>query len=121
MKVLLERQDVDPNRPDKYDQTPLLFAALNGYEGVVKLLLERADVDPNCPDGDGQTPLVNAAIKGCKGVVKLLLERRDVDPNCPDKNDRTALVWAANVIYGDVALCRDVAHHDNHRNIKCKF
>ena len=94
-KLLLGREDTDPNCPDKYDQTPLFCAAINGHEGVVKLLLGREDTDPNCPDRDDQIPLRCAAANGHEGVVKLLLGREDVDPNCTDKYDQTPLLCAA--------------------------
>ena len=50
MKLMLGREDVDPNRADKYDETPLGWAAIYGHEAVVRLLVEREDVDPNRPD-----------------------------------------------------------------------
>jgi len=34
VKLLLEREDVDPDRPDKQASTPLSWAAGNGYEGL---------------------------------------------------------------------------------------
>ena len=94
-KILLGREDVDPNHPDKQEETPLGRAAINGHEGVVKLLLEREDVDPNHPDKQEETPLGWAAIYRHEGVVKLLLRREDVDPNRPDVNGRTPLGCAA--------------------------
>jgi len=78
VKLLLEREDVVSNRPDKYDQIPLRRAAFKGPEGVVKLLSERRDVDLNSPDADAITPFWWAAGKGYEGVTKLLLEREDV-------------------------------------------
>ena len=46
MKMPLERDYVDPDKSDSNGWTPLLWAALNGQEGVAKLLLERDDVNP---------------------------------------------------------------------------
>ena len=57
MKLLLEREDVNPDSPDNRGKTPLSLAAENGHDGVVKLLLEREDVSPDRPDNYGQTPL----------------------------------------------------------------
>ena len=34
VKILLEQDDVDPDRPSQYGQTPLLCAGRNGHEGV---------------------------------------------------------------------------------------
>ena len=95
VKLLLGREDVDPNRPDHDGNAPLRCAAGNGHEGVVKLLLGRGDVDPNRPDKYDQTPLGCAASSGHEGIVKLLLVREDVDPSRPDGDDRTPLVCAA--------------------------
>ena len=69
---------VNPNRPDKYGQTPIFLAAERGHEGVVKLLLERQDVKPDLTDRYGFTPLLYAMSMGHEGVVKLLLGRKDV-------------------------------------------
>ena len=98
VKVLLEREDVNPNTADtKYGRTPLWWAAKNGNEGLVKILLEREDVNPNRADAEyGQTPLSWAAENGDEGVVKMLLQRHDVDPNQADtKYGQTPLSWAA--------------------------
>jgi len=46
VKILLGRDDVNPNKPDKRRQIPLLCAALRGHEGVVKILIEGDDVHP---------------------------------------------------------------------------
>jgi len=63
VKLLLEREEVNPDRPSRRGQlppkdsqgsrTPLSYAAEGGYEGVVKLLLEREEVNPDKPDNDG--------------------------------------------------------------------
>ena len=61
MKILLGRDDVDPNQPGGCGQTPPFCAAVNALEGVVKLLLGWDDVSPDKPDIYGQTPLWRAA------------------------------------------------------------
>ena len=83
VKMLLEREDIDPDQADsKRGQTPLVWAAQNGHDGVVKMLLERGDVNPDHIDTRyGRTPLSWAAENGHKGVVKMLLEREDVNPD----------------------------------------
>lgn len=73
MKLLLERIDINPDFPDAvFDQTPLLWAARNGREGVAELLLERKGVDPNSLSKSGQTPLTLAAENGHDRVIELL-------------------------------------------------
>jgi len=47
VKVLLEREDVDPNHLDNHDRTPLGRAAISGHEGIVNLLQKRDIVIPN--------------------------------------------------------------------------
>ena len=95
VKLLLELEDVDPDRPDNQGSTPLSWAAYHGHEGVAQLLLGQKDVDPDMPDEQDSTPLSWAANNGHDGVVKILLEREDVDPNRPDENNQTPLACAA--------------------------
>jgi len=84
VKLLLERGEVNPDKPEQRGRTPLSHAAGRGYEAVVKLLLEREEVNLDEPDkcseslsryGDtvgGRTPLSYAAGRGHEGVVKTL-------------------------------------------------
>jgi len=95
VKVLLGRDDVNPDKPNTGGRTPLSCAAYMGHEGVVKILLGRDDVDPNKPDDGGETPLLWAAYKGHEEVVEILLGRDDVDPNKPEPSGETPLWWAA--------------------------
>ena len=50
MRTLLRRDDVNPDKPDSSGQTPLLCAAENGHEEVVRMLLGRGDVNPDGED-----------------------------------------------------------------------
>jgi len=47
VKLLLERNDINPNKTDEYDHTSLWWAAEEGHEGIVKLLLGRDDANPD--------------------------------------------------------------------------
>ena len=80
VKMLLERQDVNPDHADpKSSRTPLMWAAIMGHEEIVKMLLEREDINPNCEDTEyGRMPRSWAAEYQHEGVVKILLERNDV-------------------------------------------
>ena len=89
VKILLGWEEVNPDKPDDNDQTPLSRAASRGHEGVVKILLEREEVNPNKPDEYGDTPLSCAAWQGHEGVVKMLLEREEVNPNTLDEDGDT--------------------------------
>jgi ankyrin repeat protein len=60
--------------PRYHRQDPILWAAENGYKGVVKLLLEKgANIETK--GNNGQNPLSWAAKNGHEGTVKLLLQR----------------------------------------------
>ena len=91
---LVEVGGCDTNQKDCVGNTPLLWAAENGHEGVVKMLLERDEVNPNKPDNHGQTPLHPAVVNGHEGAVKLLLGRDDINPNKPDDRGYTPLDYA---------------------------
>ena len=91
VKILLEREEVNPDKPDSDGRTPLSFAAEDGHEGVVKILLGRGEVNPDGPDNEGRRPLSFAAKYGREGVVKILLGREEVNPDKPDHDGRTPL------------------------------
>lgn len=83
------------DRRDISGRTPLLWAAGNGHEAVMKLLLARKDVSVNSEDEGSRSPLSWAAGNGHEAVVKLLLARKDIQVNSEDKSGRTPLLWAA--------------------------
>ena len=95
VKILLGREDVNPEKSNTFRQSPLCFAAENGHEGVVKILLGRSDVNSERRTLMGETPLFLAAGNGHQGVVKILLGRDDVNPDTPCFMGRTPLCHAA--------------------------
>ena len=95
VKVLLEREGVDPHIVDRWDTTLLVMAARGGHEGIVEMLLERNNVNPNTMDEDGRTPLSLAAQFGHGEIVRMLLKRNEVHPDATDEGGRTPLSWAA--------------------------
>jgi len=51
-ELLLQRQTVDPDKPDGYfHRTALAWAAVKGHGGIVSLLLGRASIRPDGTDG----------------------------------------------------------------------
>ena len=72
MKILLGRDDIDPNKLDIAGETPLWRAAAHGHEGVVKILLEQDDVDPDKQGNFLRTPFSRAYEWGHAGVIALL-------------------------------------------------
>ena len=94
LNVVRGKTYVDPNWLDKCGQAPILLAAGEGHEAVVKLLLGRKDVKSDKPDIKGRTPLFCAARNGHEGVVKILLKRDDIDPNRLGEYVKTPLYCA---------------------------
>jgi len=95
VKILLGREEVNPDKPDIEGLTPLSLASWNGHEQVVGILLGREEVNPDKPGNYGRTPLSYAASDGHDGVVKMLLGRNGVNPNKPNNDGRTPLSYAA--------------------------
>ena len=87
---------------DADGQTPLVHAAFEGHEAVVRLLVERGEVDADSKDNDGRTPLSRAASAGHEAVVRLLVEREDVDAESRDNHGWTPLAHAASAGHGAV-------------------
>jgi ankyrin repeat protein len=104
MKVLLERDDIDPNCPGKDGRTALSLAAEKGHVAIVQQLLASRKVRVNVGDADdGQTPLHWAAKLGRDEIVKLLLKRRSVDLNARDLDGTPAWKLAKDCGYRGIA------------------
>ena len=73
MKLLLET-GADLEAKDICGETPLIRAARNGHEAVVKLLLEEG-AKLEARDICGETPLIWAARNKHKAIVELLKNR----------------------------------------------
>ena len=86
---------VDVDSEDMYGQTPLSWAAGEGYEAVVKLLVDTGKVDVGSSDRGGRTPLLWAAAGGHEAVVKLLVDTGKVKVDSKDGAGQTPLSWAA--------------------------
>ncbi|KAN0081856.1 Ankyrin repeat-containing domain protein [Elaphomyces granulatus] len=99
IKVLLDRDGINPNIPDDTGRTPLFWASCGSLEAV-NLLLGKEGIDPNARNKHGLTPLANA----CKGhlnteatsIVRSLLSHCNTDPNIFDNKGVTALIKAMN-------------------------
>ena len=62
----------NPNTPNKFGRTPILYAACNGHTEIVKILAPLTD-NPNAPNKDGLTPSYMAASRGHTEIVNILI------------------------------------------------
>ncbi len=96
------RGGTEVNCRDKDGLTPLVWAAIQGHEEVVKLLLERG-ADLEAKNHNGDTALMWASVMGHKDVVNFMLDRgANADLGEP-KSEVTALMAAAAKGHADVA------------------
>jgi len=78
---LIRTKRWDLNQRDSMGLTPLMWAARQGREEVVKLLLQQKHIQPDMPDERyGRTALSWAARGGHEGVVRLFLGLLFVNP-----------------------------------------
>ena len=85
------------NVEDSEGNTPLHFAAWDGYTGVVAELLKVPGIDINKRrQSDGMSALFNAAANGHTEVVQMLLRADGILPNVRDNQSNTPLHAAAN-------------------------
>ncbi|KFY04816.1 hypothetical protein O988_00497, partial [Pseudogymnoascus sp. VKM F-3808] len=78
LRRLFKGNAVNTNEIDEEGRTPLLLAARDGHEAIVKSLLNSDIVNIDSKDSHGRTPLSCfswAAENGHEGVVKLLLDK----------------------------------------------
>ncbi|KAL1988820.1 hypothetical protein VTN96DRAFT_7704 [Rasamsonia emersonii] len=81
---------------DDKERTPLILAAKEGHDGIVKLLLDHSEADAKATDEDGWTALHSAVTGGHDKVVDVLLESiSKIDINARDSSGFTALHQAA--------------------------
>ena len=78
--MLLELNDINPNKLDLLRETPLGWASEEGHEGIMRMLLERNNVDPNEPNLFRETPLLAASMNGHEGVVRMLRGWNNANP-----------------------------------------
>lgn len=96
VRLLLEYEQVNPNKHSPLYRTPLIQAVVKGDAEVVQLLLNTGRVDPNCNDHpDGRTALMLAAFYGYTEIMEILLPATELNIEAKDKCGMTALACAA--------------------------
>jgi len=107
--------------------TPLVCAARNGQEEVVKMLLSEYMFSHSNHNYFGLIPLIHAARCGHERVVEILLTCGSVGPRCPDNRGRTALSYAAEDGRGELVKILlqqqevNPNEHDNSGNTPLSF
>ena len=94
MKLLLNEDRVDINKPSIHGVTPFYSTCYNGHVDVVTLLLNDKRVDVNKAQDEGETPFGIACKNGKFEVVKLLLNDKRVDMNKADTKGWTPFYLA---------------------------
>jgi len=98
----------DVNAKNKYEQTPLHFAAYKGRKEIAKLLIA-AGADENAKDVNGWTPLHRAAEAGHKEIAALLIAK-GADVNAQSKTFGIPLDFA--IKYKRTAFADLLRKHD---------
>lgn len=94
-------EGADVNCRDKDGLTPLIWAAIQGHEEVVRLLLERGG-DLEAKNHNGDTALMWASLMGHRDVVDFMLDRGANADFGEPKSGVTALMAAAAKGHADV-------------------
>jgi ankyrin repeat protein len=90
---ILIAQGASVNAKNESRWTPLIYAAMRGYEAVCKLLIEK-NASVEAKDNDGRTPLTWAARYDRMAVCKLLIANK-ASVEAKDNDGWTPLIWAA--------------------------
>lgn len=98
LKTLFKHGRVNLTALDKFNVTPLSFAAYFGRKAAIKSLLE-IGADPH--DGKdltspdiGRLPLIECSAQGHREAVRILLDS-DADPNQPGPKGHNTAIWFA--------------------------
>ena len=89
---VLEEGKVDINKPNKYDETPLMYAGYLESKGLISLLIQYG-ADVNQTNSNNRTVLHDSVIFKREKVIKHLIDN-NADVNIKDKSNWTALHYA---------------------------
>lgn len=126
---LLNHSNIDPNRQNEYEETPLhivcgcksslCYQDLRNREideKLVKLLLNHPNINPNILDKWGQTPLHIACGRLETKVVQLLLDHPNINPNVQIKHKYNG--WYSTLHYACIISNQEIVKLLlNHPNI----
>lgn len=94
----------NPNDKDKFNQTALHIASLNGSKEIVSYLIQKyKKMNVNSQDDQGYTPLMCAVVNCHFDICELLLSLKTVKPSIPNNDLNTPLI----------GLCKKRTHLEN--------
>lgn len=103
IKLLLVKDDVNPDSKDKFDFTPLLWTAKNEHLAVVELVISKVSIDTNFKNCYfGQTLLFSAVENWHTSIVILPVDHLDINSESKDNCGQTPLLWATKNRYENV-------------------
>ena len=105
-RILLEQKNMnlDVNKADSNNWTPLHYAAANGDVESVELLLRHPGISVNKVDGDQVTPLMSAVLYSSRfplnpAIVDAIINHPETDINICDKEQETALHYVVQHLF----------------------
>lgn len=104
LKYLVNRKHVDVNITDDTENTPLHWAARDGYLDIVKYLVDEKGANITQRNKFSNTPLHYAAIHDRLDVMKYLVDEKHADINIRGRYGNVPLNWAA--YYGHLDIVK---------------
>ena len=83
----------NPNSPNEYGDTPIIYAAKRGHTEIVKMFATLTDYNCNAPHKYGETPILMATCYGHTEIVKFLAPLTN-NPNAASEMGLTPIGWA---------------------------
>ena len=94
VELLVSCAQIDLDKPNEDGYGPLMLAACDGGDGVVRMLLGRRGASPGSHLRTAKHhSLLLANCNGRGGVVKMLLRQDNVNPNKLDQGGEARLGW----------------------------
>ena len=114
--------DINVNCIDKWEETPLMRAAILGDSNACQYLCNIDTIDINYQDSYGWSALLRAVLYGNFECVKIICQNEAIDINCWKNDNETALHIAVNRGYLDIIdyLCSREGININIKNIAGK-
>ena len=94
VEFLLKLNEISVNATDKRNQTPLIYACLNGgrLDNIKMLIQNGADIQAS--SSNGSTVLHFASRNSNQEVVEFLLKLNEISVNATDNSNQTPLMYA---------------------------